>query len=81
MAIHKKDAQTAKLSFREEEMEQIEKRIDRSLTSPFSDNKISISVSIVPFYLRSEVERRYRAAGWTVTYCSDQRDGDFWVFE
>jgi hypothetical protein len=31
--------------------------------------------------IRDEIERRYCAVGWTVTYHSDQRDGDFWTFE
>ena len=31
-------------------------------------------------FIREEVLKHYRKVGWTVTFCPDQRDGDFWEF-
>lgn len=55
----------------------LESRIDGVLKC---DGTKSFDVRGISAKVRAEIERRYRAGGWTVTYHSDQRDGDFWLF-
>lgn len=58
----------------------LETKIDRWLVQDNDGHRRLYDVRGIPPAVRTEIERRYRSAGWTVTYHSDQRDGDFWEF-
>ncbi len=44
---------------------------------------VYIDASLIPVgeKVSAKIKDMYRNAGWTVSYFSDQRDGDAWVFK
>lgn len=62
-----------------------EKKTDKALEERFDwQYSVSISTSItgnLPPPVKEDFLNKYRAAGWDVTYHSDQRDGDFYTFK
>jgi len=60
------------------ELISLEKEIDKAITEDFDGNEIYLG----DFEYSSErvfqkLKEKYREAGWTLKYESDQRDGDF----
>jgi hypothetical protein len=72
MAMKKSDFQM----FDPEEADAIERKIDKTLEVPGTRN-LTFSTVGWSAGLKAEIERRYTAAGWTVEFHGDQRDGDF----
>lgn len=79
MALSKAEAAAKSSELIKGDVEALEAKIDRWLAD-HGDHRRLYDVRGVSPGVRAEIERRYRAAGWTVTYHSDQRDGDFWEF-
>jgi len=72
MAMKKSDFQ----AFDKADVDAIENRIDHSLSFPGSRN-LTFSTDGWSQEVKNEIARRYTAAGWTVEFVSDWRDGDF----
>ena len=66
------------------ELARLERYIDRALVDNFVPGNtegvcVDFEHGLAQMTVR-EIQEKYRAAGWTVKYESDQRDGDFLRF-
>ena len=66
-------------------IEQLEKKIDDSLRASYEgNNSVVLDYDIFRDIRKCTVDAllsKYRQAGWSVNYISDQRDGDYYEFK
>lgn len=64
-----------------EEVRRLEKSIDKRLMESDSEYGITVDIQSTRPKVYKELIRMYDLAGWKVRYQSDQRDGDYLLFE